>query len=194
MDTQLVRKGREEELKFVKKHDVYVRATREECWKETGRSPIKTGWAETNKGSLQAPNVRCRWVAKEYNTGARPDLYAATPPLEAVKLVLSEAATNTDKQQVVCIVDVRRAYFYAPVRRRVYVELPPEDWQEGDENMCGRLQQSLYGTRDAAQNWEEELGSKLTSLGFRRGKASPCVCVGRKSETSSQQSMGTTSL
>ena len=46
----------------------------------------------------------------------------------------------------------------------MFVELPPEDYQPGDEHMCGLLQYSLYGTRDAAQNWEEELTSRLTDL------------------------------
>ena len=33
----------------------------------------------------------------------------------------------------------------------------------------------MYGTRDAAQNWERECASKLVSWGFSKGKASPCV-------------------
>ena len=70
-------------------------------------------------------------------------------------------------------VDVRRAYFYAPAKREVFVELPPEDRQEGDEGMCGLLRVSLYGTRDAAQNWEEEFAGTLQELGFRKGKSSP---------------------
>ena len=45
------------------------------------------------------------------------------------------------------LVDVRRAYFYVPARRRVFVELPPEDHQAGDEHMCGLLQYSLYARR-----------------------------------------------
>ena len=69
-------------------------------------------------------------------------------------------------------IDVRRAYFFAKVRREVYVDLPEEDWTP---NMCGRLNQSMYGTRDAAQNWEEEYSSFLIGISFRRGKASPCV-------------------
>ena len=48
-------------------------------------------------------------------------------------------------------IDVRRAYFHAKAKRMVYVQLPPEDAKEG---MCGRLNKALYGTRDAAQNWE----------------------------------------
>ena len=46
-------------------------------------------------------------------------------------------------------VDVKRAYFYAPSTRSVYVELPPEDATEG---MVGKLNVSMYGTRDAAAN------------------------------------------
>ena len=68
------------------------------------------------------------------------------------------------------LVDVRRAYFYAPARRRVFVEMPPEDHQPGDEHTCGSLQYSSYGTRDAAQNWEEELASRIDE-----GDRMPCV-------------------
>ena len=66
------------------------------------------------------------------------------------------------------LVDVRRAYFYVPARRRVFVELPPKDCQAGDEHTCGLLQKSLHGTRDAAQNWEEELASTLSDLKLTR--------------------------
>ena len=41
--------------------------------------------------------------------------------------------------------------------------------------MCGLLQASLYGTRDAAMNWEGELGQFLESIGFVKGKASACL-------------------
>ena len=71
------------------------------------------------------------------------------------------------------LVDVRRAYFYVPARSKVFVELPPEDYQPGDEHMCGLLRYSLYGTRDAAQSWEEG------GLGLTRGSACLCVWRGR---------------
>ena len=74
--------------------------------------------------------------------------------------MLSEIATGRRGGKVVALVDVRRAKFYAPARRRVFVELPAEDCQPGDEHMCGLLRYSLYGTRDAAQNWEEELAQQ----------------------------------
>ena len=33
---------------------------------ETARNFIKTKWADTNKGTSECPNVRSRWVAREY--------------------------------------------------------------------------------------------------------------------------------
>ena len=69
-------------------------------------------------------------------------------------------------------IDVRRAYFHARARREVYVQLPEEDYSEGQ---CGRLLKAMCGTRDAAQNWEFEYREWLESIGFARGKATPCA-------------------
>ena len=55
----------------------------------------------------------------------------------------------------------------------MFVELPPEDYQPGDEHRCGLLQYILYGTRDAAQNWEEELALTLSDLKIVEGKCVP---------------------
>ena len=33
---------------------------------------------------------------------------------------------------------------------------------------------SLYGTRDAAMNWQEEVAREMTRWGFRRGEYNPC--------------------
>ena len=175
IDPVLVRQARAEEMRYVRSHGVYERVSRQECWDVTGKAPVKTRWVDTDKGSAGKPNVRSRWVAQDFRREARPDLYAATPPLEAVKTLVSMAASGKGRGNVVSVMDVRRAYFYAPARRDVYVELPPEDYQRGDEDRCGKLKASLYGTRDAAQNWEEELCKQLCLLGFRRGRSSPCI-------------------
>ena len=70
------------------------------------------------------------------------------------------------------LIDVKRAFFNAHARRPVYVQLPPEDNEEGKR---GRLLKSLCGTRDAARNWEEEYPSYLESIGFIRGISTPSV-------------------
>ena len=72
------------------------------------------------------------------------------------------------------ISDVKRAYFHAPATRELYVEVPKEDpnWRPG---LLGKLRLSLYGTRDAAANWQRCVSDHLVSLGFKAGLSNPCV-------------------
>ena len=102
--------------------------------------------------------------------------YAATQPLEAIRIIISHAATNAEKgpERVIMINDVRRAYFYAKINRDVYIELPKEDPKFGT-GLLGKLRLCLYGTRDAAKGWQETLSAHLVSIGFTRGKGHPCV-------------------
>ena len=61
------------------------------------------------------------------------------------------------------------------------VALPAEDMLPGEEGMCGLLERSLYGTRDAAFNWTETYTKVLCeSLGFEKVEASPCTFFDRK--------------
>ena len=70
--------------------------------------------------------------------------------------------------------DVSRAFFYAKAVRPVYVNFPDDDRAAGDEQMCGRLNLSMYGTRDAT-NWAAEYTSTLIQDGYRRGEANTCL-------------------
>ena len=80
----------------------------------------------------------------------------------------------SDKEKVVMVNGVRRAYFYAKAMRPAWIELPPEDYSEEDraEDNAGLLEMSLYGTRDAAQNWQHTVETHLRKLGFKQGLAS----------------------
>ena len=73
--------------------------------------------------------------------------------------------------------DVARAFFEAPATRNVCVEIPKEDKTEADvrHDKVGHLKMSLYGTRDAAMNWAEEVAKEMRKLGFRRGRYNPCL-------------------
>ena len=116
----------------------------EECWANTGKEPIGTRWVDINKGDESNPDYRSRLVAQEINDSKREDLFAATPPLEAKKLLFSLAVTEGCGYQAGCrdngcsidFIDVRRAYFHARARRDVFIALPEEDQENG---MCGKL-------------------------------------------------------
>ena len=111
-----------------------------QCWERTGKAPIDTRWVETNKGDDENPDVRCRWVAKEFNRNDGQDgLFAATPQLQVMKLLLSTLASGSKGERIM-IADVKRAYFYAPVSREVYVELCSEDQADGGDGHVWKAQ------------------------------------------------------
>ena len=71
--------------------------------------------------------------------------------------------------------DVGRAFFHAKAEGEVYVQLAPEDIMPGEEGMCVKLRYSMYGTRDAAQNWYREYSGDLWRWGSSRQSIPVCV-------------------
>ena len=127
-------------------------------------------WIDTNKGF---GNYRSRLVAQEFRTSREQALFAATPPLESLRVLLSLAASRGSGDDSgpcgLMLIDIKRAHFYAEAQRQIFIKLPQEDERSSDPNTIGLLKQSLYGTRDASSNWEKEYGRTLTKGGFTRG-------------------------
>ena len=116
-----------------------------------GGKVIGVRWVDVNKGDSEKPDIRSRLVGQDFNTGKNDELYASTPPVEALRFVISAAATWTSsgEQRHAMVNAVRRAYFYAPTHRDIYIELSAED-REGSKDQLGKLHLSLYGTRDVS--------------------------------------------
>ena len=106
----------------------------------TGGKIIGVRWVDANKGDTTEPDCRSLLVGREFAVGRDDALYAATHPLEALRLTISHAATIPDDgpKRTIMINDVRHAYFYAKIKRDVYIELPEEDDKRGT-GMLGKL-------------------------------------------------------
>ena len=156
LDSELCAKARREAVEYSRGHKMYVRVPREVRFRETRKQ--------------RTARERARWVAKEHKTHARPVPYASTPPLEALKVVLSEIATGEREGKVLAVVDVRRVLLRSSMKKSIC---------RIAARGRGLLRYSLYGTRDAARNWEEELASTLSGLGLTRRSACPSVWRGR---------------
>ena len=90
-------------------------------------------------------------------------------------VIIREGEDTTSK--IIMMNDGSRAFFEAPAVRQVCVEIPEEDMTAADrraENV-GHLRMSLYGTRGAAMNWQEEVAREMTRWGFGRGRYKPCL-------------------
>ena len=171
LDPVEVSKARAKEMEYVRGMKVYEVVDIRECLRMTGRPPIKSRWIDINKGDDKNRNYRSRWVAKQFKTNNDFELFAATPPLDALRYVISTAASM--KNGSLMSNDVSRAYFYAPATRNIFVELPEEAGH--GPGKCARLLKSLYGTRDAATNWSKAYTDILESIGFEVGVSNPCL-------------------
>ena len=130
LDYQGVIEARKAEMEYFDNMQVYERFDRSEMDRTRGKL-IDTRWLDTNKSDEANPLYRSRLVGREFNTHKDDSLYAATPPLEALRLITSWAATIDEEGKGHChevmINDVSRAYFYATAVRNILVEIPKED-------------------------------------------------------------------
>ena len=171
LDKGLATQARVVEIGFFCERGVYTKILREP-WMMV----ITTKLLDVNKGYEKTPNYRARLVGREVAYEKRDDLYAATPPLESLRALLSLCASQQKGRNPwrIMAIDVKRAYFYAPATRPLFVHIPKEDREEGDEKMVARLNLSLYGTRDAAMNWTKVYTDFALENGFEKGGSCPC--------------------
>ena len=185
----LVRAARKKEMDYFASKGVWALRPRSECLEKTGRRPVTVKWVDVNKGDDDEPNYRSRLVAREIRLPGEDPIFAPTPPLESVRMVLSLAATNlpgetkhvreaeSEWRTQISIIDISRAYFNAKKSMDVdptYVELPEEDPAKAS-GMCGLLKVHMYGTRAAADGWHGEYSTFMKSIGFVMGDFSACV-------------------
>ena len=139
-----------------------------------GVTPVSVRWVDV----LKADGVtRSRLVARDFRgtDRHRDDLFAATPPLEAIRVLLSRAATETPSRirRKLMFIDAKKAHLNPRCKEDVYIELPAEAGQK--PGMCGKLEFWLYGFRKAASEWESFYSERLEEVGFQRGRGCPVL-------------------
>ena len=72
--------------------------------------------------------------------------------------------------------DMSRAHFYGTPKRKIAVELLPEDpsWRE-DGEYVGILEKSMSGTQDAPSIWQGHYTGVMEKAGFKRGASNASV-------------------
>jgi len=177
LDPKLVRLAEDEEMNRFQRQDVYEYVRREVALQEKDAKFIKVRWVRVNKGSKRVPKVRCRLVAQELGHGVKDDeLYAGTPSLSTLKLLLSWYCVLGGEMNVVKVIDIKCAFLYGEARRKLFIELPDRDPQFG-LGFVGRLKKAMYGTRDAPLIWRSTVDTFMKESGFTTVLTQPGVYV-----------------
>ena len=133
LSSELCEEAMQLEIKYMKEMNVYT-FCEHGAVKDRGLTPIGTRWVFTNKGDTEHPFIRARLVAQETKRTTSMDLtdtfmtFAATPPVEGVRFLLSRAVTgekkrNSQDELVMAFLDISRAHFHSPVRRKVAIRM-----------------------------------------------------------------------
>lgn len=114
---------------------------------ETGSKVIGTRWVDVSKGDTTGSSRRSKIVGRKFNIGKDETLYAAPPPLQALRVILNTAATRRadGSHRSMMMNDVRQVCFHAKATRDLCIELPADDPEVGT-GVLGKLQQCFYGT------------------------------------------------
>ena len=143
-----------DEVRYLMEHVLTV-VPYHEAHEDPDSKVIGGRWVNSNKQDLNNPKCRGRFVAQEVGNGADDAFYAATPPLEAKRLLLSQWAhqrTRGGKALKLHFLDVREAYFHGQPRRRLHTRLPAE--LGVGRSFVSKMDKTMYGTRDAGAIWE----------------------------------------
>ena len=143
----LVRRGREAEIEEMRRHGVFeeVRVA------ESRGKVVRFKWVEDLRTKDGTSFVRSRGVAMEINTYGREDCNAGTPPIAIVRAIVSLAATKKGRRHL-SVHDVHVAFFHADLDEWIVVIPPPGLRRDG---YVWQLRKAMYGTRKAAQAWQE---------------------------------------
>ena len=95
IDKAEVEAARQEEFKHMQMRGIWEVVPVQDCWAKTGGSPTTVKWVDTQK----ATGMRSRLVARGFKgkDRDREDLFAATPPLEAKRMLMSKAVEQGRK-------------------------------------------------------------------------------------------------
>ncbi|GJV83212.1 retrovirus-related pol polyprotein from transposon TNT 1-94, partial [Tanacetum coccineum] len=140
--------------------------------KPFGKNVIKLKWLWKNKKDEDQTVIRnkARLVAKGYAQEEGIDFeesFAPVARLEAVRIFVAYAA---HKSFPIYQMDVKTAFLNGPLKEEVYVAQPDGfvDPDHPEKVYC--LRKELYGLKQAARAWYDELSNFLMSKGFTKGE------------------------
>ena len=160
------------EMKSLKHH---------ETWKlvdiPPGKKAIGCKWVYRIKRnpSDEIVKFKARLVAKGFTQRPGIDYTETFAPVarkESINTVLAIAAAEDLEAENV---DVDTAFLYGEVDEEIYMDQPDGFEDENNSSKKCLLQKALYGTKQAARQWNTKLNEHLENQGFKKTAADPCV-------------------
>ena len=134
-----------------------------------GKRIWNSAWLDSQK---KPGLVRSRLVVNQVRGACkREHVFAGTPPLAAMRFVLSRAASR-GHGRCIGLWDVSAAFFYATIEEEVFVR-PPKNMRK--DKTIWKLLKAMYGTQVESSRWQKLVRETLCHCQWKNLTSVPCV-------------------
>lgn len=141
-----------------------------------GKKLLKNKWVFKNKkDGEKIVKRKARLVVKGCNQKKGIDfdeIFSPVVKMTSIRTILGLAAScDLELEQL----DVKTAFLHGDLQEEIYMEQPEGFEEKGKEKLVCKLKKSLYGLKQAPRQWYHKFDSFMTSNGYKRTVADPCV-------------------
>lgn len=160
-----------EEMKSMHKNETW-----ELCELPSDRKAIGCKWIYKTKTDAEGKVIRfkARLVAQGFTQRFGTDydqIFAPVARQTTFRILLSVASKA---KLLVHHLDVKTAFLNGSLKETIYMKQPPGFESENKGLVC-KLKKSIYGLKQAAKSWNDEIHRFLTRHSFERSKNDPCL-------------------
>jgi hypothetical protein len=126
-----------------------------------------------NEGRVVRHKARC--VARGFTQQYGVNYWESVAPTVMSATVRTLLTLAAEEDLEVEQMDVTTAFLIPRLNEEIYMKQVPGFGPEAPMNKVWKLEKALYGLVQAAHEWNREIDKKLSSLGFIKAYADPCL-------------------
>lgn len=164
-------KAMKHEMKSIKAHDTWTL-----CKLPKGKKAIQCRWLfKVKRNADNSINrFKARLCAKGFTQRYGIDYVETFAPVVKMSTLRCAFAVAAERELEIKQIDIETAFLNGVMEEEIYMNQPDGFQEQGKDIVC-RLKKGLYGTKQAARQWNEKINSSLQDMGLTQSDADPCL-------------------
>ena len=118
---------------------------------------------------------KARLCAKGFTQRLGVDFTETFAPVAKMTSIRTMLAIAAEKDLEIQQFDIDTAFLYGKINEELYMDQPDGYVNEDKPKYVCKLKKSLYGTKQAARQWNEALDKHMKDQDFKSANADPCI-------------------